>query len=493
MLKSSKNVLIDNFIRRRRHANTYNFLEWVEPEQFRNIELLAKGGYGTIYTATWIDGPIYRQGPYKNSRHKLRKNPNETVALKTLYDSSNGIEKLLKETDQTLQFSRVKIYGLTKNPCNDEYAIVMLYYKHGDLRNFLKKYETHGMIDILRSIINDLESIHNAGVIHCDLHSGNILLPNANTAIIADYGLAQPASHITSTDSDSAYGVIPYMAPELLRGKPKSKKSDIYALGIIMWELSSGEPAFFDQKHDICLQLAICGGFRPKTIKGTSEQYAELMQRCWDVNPEKRPTIDELKQTSLHFGYKDLPTKRCRTIKNPSIYYSRLISNNLIINEYLAGISNNNIKINEYLAGISNNNITINEYIAGISNTNITINEYIAGISNNNITINDLDNKIMTANCTTNLMNDPLKWLEIYANFVKILTRYIILDVEPSEFLEDIKAKIHAKNGLPVWCMGFIFEGKQLEDDQLFLIIILKRIDNSFSTQTLLWCLISFP
>ncbi|CAG8564014.1 12531_t:CDS:2 [Cetraspora pellucida] len=337
MLKSSKNDLVDDFIRSQKYANTYDFLEWVEPEQFRNIKLLAKGGYGTIYTATWKDGPRYRQDQYKNSRHKPRRNPNETVALKTLYDSSNGIEKLLKETDQTLQFGRVKIYGLTKNPCNNEYAIVMLYYKHGDLRNSLKKHENNGMINILRSIIKDLESIHNAGVIHCDLHSGNILLPNANTGIIADYGLAQPAAHITSTDNDT----------------------------------------FFDQKHDICLQLAICGGCRPKIIKGTSEQYAELMQRCWDVNPEKRPTIDELKKKSLRFGYKDLPTKRCRTIKHPSIYYSRLISNNIMVNEFIAGISNNIM-------------VMSNWFSAQLEEVKIT-----------------------TANYATNLVDDTLKWLEI--------------------------------------------------------------------------------
>ncbi|CAG8473852.1 5196_t:CDS:2, partial [Cetraspora pellucida] len=82
-----------------KHANNYDFLEWAEPKRFTYIKLLAKGGYGTISTATWIDGPRYRQefDSYKHSRHKLCRNPNETVGLKTLYDSSDGIEKLFKE------------------------------------------------------------------------------------------------------------------------------------------------------------------------------------------------------------------------------------------------------------------------------------------------------------------------------------------------------------------------------------------------------------
>ena len=84
------------------------------------------------------------------------------------------------------------------------------------------------------------------------------------------------------------------MAPEVLRGKPYTKAADIYSFGIIMWEFKSGVPAFNDVPHDYNLSLSICKGLRPKIVEGTEIIYARLMKRCWDSDPNKRPTADEL-------------------------------------------------------------------------------------------------------------------------------------------------------------------------------------------------------
>ncbi|CAB4463087.1 unnamed protein product [Rhizophagus irregularis] len=92
------------------------------------------------------------------------------------------------------------------------------------------------------------------------------------------------------------YGVIPYMAPEVLRGKPYTKASDIYSFGVIMWEFTSGVPAFHDIPHDFNLSLQICKGHRPEIIEGTEPDYVELMKRCWDNDPNKRPTAKELSE-----------------------------------------------------------------------------------------------------------------------------------------------------------------------------------------------------
>ena len=80
----------------------------------------------------------------------------------------------------------------------------------------------------------------------------------------------------------------------MLRGKPYTEAADIYSLGIIMWELTSGIPAFNDIPHDFDLSLKICKGLRPKIIEGTEIEYAEWMERCWNSDPNKRPTAKEL-------------------------------------------------------------------------------------------------------------------------------------------------------------------------------------------------------
>jgi serine/threonine protein kinase len=84
------------------------------------------------------------------------------------------------------------------------------------------------------------------------------------------------------------------MAPEVLRGKLYTKTADIYSFGIIMWEFTSGIPAFNNRPHDFNLSLDICKGLRPKIIEGTLPVYARLMKRCWDSDPNNRPTAYEL-------------------------------------------------------------------------------------------------------------------------------------------------------------------------------------------------------
>src|SRR5215469_2627026 len=62
-----------------------------------------------------------------------------------------------------------------------------------------------------------------------------------------------------------------------------------------MWEMTSGVPAYHNIPHDLDLSLNICRGIRPEIVEGTMPEYIELMKRCWDSDPEKRPTANELK------------------------------------------------------------------------------------------------------------------------------------------------------------------------------------------------------
>jgi serine/threonine protein kinase len=91
-------------------------------------------------------------------------------------------------------------------------------------------------------------------------------------------------------DSD-IYGVLPYMAPEVLRRKPYTPASDIYSFSMIMWEFTSGIPPFKHKAHDCHFVLNICNGERPEIIENTPKCYIDLMEKCWDSEPSNRPTI----------------------------------------------------------------------------------------------------------------------------------------------------------------------------------------------------------
>jgi serine/threonine protein kinase len=102
-------------------------------------------------------------------------------------------------------------------------------------------------------------------------------LSNSN-CYISDFGLSGPSNGQKS--DDKIYGVLPYIAPEVLNREPYTLSSDIYSFGVVMAELSSGKPPFHKRKHDASLALEICNGLRPEFGKGTPEIYKKLAHRC---------------------------------------------------------------------------------------------------------------------------------------------------------------------------------------------------------------------
>src|SRR5215213_9689790 len=183
-------------------------------------------------------------------------------------------------------------FGITKFPDNGNYAIVLTYLPDGNLRGYLQKSHLNltlkDRITMFYYLCEALDDIHEKDLIHCDLHSGNILIDGGN-CYIADLGLCGP---VDEESSNKVYGIVSYVAPEVLRGNKNTKESDIYSVGMLMWEIFAGHPPFDDRAHDHCLIFDICEeGSRPPILPEMPEDYAQMMQRCWDVDPSKRPTI----------------------------------------------------------------------------------------------------------------------------------------------------------------------------------------------------------
>ncbi|POG74446.1 kinase-like domain-containing protein [Rhizophagus irregularis DAOM 181602=DAOM 197198] len=145
---------------------------------------------------------------------------------------------------------------------------------------------------ILEEIISGLHNIHLNNFIHRDFHSGNILLSDQSW-LPGDFGLSQPAN--STSPNNEIYGVIPYIAPEIFKGAAFSQKSDFYSFGMIMWELTTGCKPFANVEHNVSLIYEIIDGKRPEITNDTPEWFANLMKKCWDSNPSKRPTIDKIK------------------------------------------------------------------------------------------------------------------------------------------------------------------------------------------------------
>ncbi|POG67748.1 kinase-like domain-containing protein [Rhizophagus irregularis DAOM 181602=DAOM 197198] len=101
--------------------------------------------------------------------------------------------------------------------------------------------------------------------------------------------------NVNNTSEEKTYGVIPYMAPEVLRGMPYTKAADIYSFGMIMYFTATGKQPFDNCAHDHHLTLEICDGIRPEINElEIPKCYIDLMKRCWDSNPNNRPSVTEI-------------------------------------------------------------------------------------------------------------------------------------------------------------------------------------------------------
>src|SRR6266536_3255506 len=111
-------------------------------------------------------------------------------------------------------------------------------------------------MNILHDIISGLKEIHQNKMVHRDFHTGNILFN-----CIADMGLCGKVGEV---DETKIYGVLPYVAPEVLRRKPYTQAADIYSFGMVMYFTATGKQPFSNCAHDHYLALNICNGIRPE-------------------------------------------------------------------------------------------------------------------------------------------------------------------------------------------------------------------------------------
>ncbi|RHZ45734.1 hypothetical protein Glove_658g9 [Diversispora epigaea] len=289
---TSGNNEIDKVIQecQQRTVRPDSVIEWISYDRFENVEKLTKGGCATIYTAGWNDGHYKK---WNSERQRLERSGRQMIVLKRLNNSNSNNVRWFQE--MTLSFTLdnnsgflAAFYGLTKDPTTQDYMLVLNCYDF-DLRHFLKEnYLSLTLLEIyhiINRIADSLNQIHVQNIIHRDLHPGNILyIVQSDNWFISDLGLSGPVDK----QLDGIYGNLPYIAPELLYKKNYTKKSDVYSLGIIMWEMITGETPFgrLDSKDII---LSIINGCRPKIYEYIPYEYTTLMKQCWDANPDNRP------------------------------------------------------------------------------------------------------------------------------------------------------------------------------------------------------------
>lgn len=202
-------------------------------ERYELLDVIGRGGMADVYLAN--DTILNRTIAIKILRTSLAKDP--------VY-----IARFQREASAAAALSHkniVEIYDVGED--NDQYYIVMEYVPGRTLKELIaKRGALHVMeaIDIMKQVLSGTARAHQMGIIHRDLKPQNILVTDSGTAKIADFGIASIQSLTQFTQTDVIMGSLHYLAPELARGEKATVQSDIYALGIVFYELLRGQVPF---------------------------------------------------------------------------------------------------------------------------------------------------------------------------------------------------------------------------------------------------------
>ncbi len=247
--------------------------------RYQIIEELGKGGMGKVYKAQ--DTEI-----------------KEKVALKLIKPEISVDKKTIERFQNELKYARkishrnvCRMYDLNKDA--GSYFITMEFVSGEDLKRFIRRSGRLTIskgIDITKQICEGLDEAHRLGVVHRDLKPSNIMIDNDGNARIMDFGIARSAEGKGITGAGVMIGTPEYMSPEQVEGKDIDQRSDIYSLGVILYEMLTGRVPF---EGETALNIAVKQKTEnPKNPREYNEQISEdlssVILKCLEKEKEKR-------------------------------------------------------------------------------------------------------------------------------------------------------------------------------------------------------------
>jgi serine/threonine protein kinase len=159
-------------------------------------------------------------------------------------------------------------------------------------------------VDVATEVTRALEAAHERGVVHRDVKPGNVMLTPEGRVKVVDFGIARAAGAESVTRSGLVLGSAPYLSPEQARGEPGDERSDIYALGCVMYEMLTGHPPFKADTPVATLYLHVHEQVQsPSSVRDVPADLEAIVLRCLEKDPAARfQTASELEQALAEVG-----------------------------------------------------------------------------------------------------------------------------------------------------------------------------------------------
>ncbi|MGD8537942.1 MAG: protein kinase, partial [Candidatus Aminicenantes bacterium] len=268
-------------------------------ERYEIIEELGKGGMGRVYRV---------------EDTKLK----QEVALKLIKPEISSDKKTIERFQNELKLARNIRH---KNVCGmfdlgeaeGARFITMEYVSGEDLKSFIRRaapLSTSRTVSIAKQVCEGLAEAHRIGVVHRDLKPSNIMIDKDGNARIMDFGIARSLKEKGITGAGVMIGTPEYMSPEQVEGKEIDQRTDIYSLGVILYEMVTGRVPFVG---DTALSIAVKHKTeRPKDPKDLNPQISEdishIIMTCLEKEKEKRYQSAGEVRSELENIEKGLPT-----------------------------------------------------------------------------------------------------------------------------------------------------------------------------------------
>jgi serine/threonine protein kinase/cephalosporin-C deacetylase-like acetyl esterase len=277
--------------------------------RYQILEELGRGGMGVVYKA---------------EDTKLKR----TVALKFLPPELTHIsevkERFMREAQAAAALDHPNICTVHEVDEAEEKTFISMAYVEG--QSLKKKIESGPLeldeaLGIAEQVAEGLQEAHNKGVVHRDIKSANIMVTDRGQAKIMDFGLAKVKGSTILTREGTTLGTVAYMSPEQARGEEVDRRTDIWSLGVVLYEMLSGELPFKGDREASILYSVVHEEPRPlKTIKpDIPTELQQIINRALKKKPESRYSsaaemINDLKKCQDVLRAEELGAFNLRTI-----------------------------------------------------------------------------------------------------------------------------------------------------------------------------------